>query len=73
MNRSMQKRLVLSKPQRRVLMAMQMRGADLKHDRVEIVAAFSTLFTLKDFGLVDHAPGNSEIWWLTERGRRVQP
>ena len=70
-NRNMQKPLQLSKPQRRVLTAMQMRGADLKHNRVEIGAAFSTLFTLKDFGLVEHTPGDPETWWLTERGKKV--
>ena len=50
--------------------AMQMRGADLKHNRVEIGAAFSTLFALEKYGLVKHAPGDPETWWLTEHAKK---
>ena len=74
MTNAMMKRLLpLSKPQRRVLAAMQTRGADAKHDRVSIGAAYSTLFALKEWGLVEHTPGDPQTWWLTEKGKKVQP
>ena len=69
----MQRPLPLTKPQRRVLAAMQARGADAKHDRVSIGAAYSTLYTLESFGLVQHDRSNPEMWWLTEKGKKVHP
>jgi len=52
---------------------MQARGADAKHDRVSIGAAYSTLYTLESFGLVQHDRSNPEMWWLTEKGKKVHP
>lgn len=72
-NRNMQKPLPLSKPQRRVLTAMQMRGADAKYDRVDISAAYTTMYSLERLGLVAHQPGVPDTWWLTEKGKKVQP
>ena len=70
-NRMMQRQLPLSKPQRRVLTAMQCRGADAQHNRVDIGAAYSTLFVLEELKLVEHKRDDPETWWLTERGKRV--
>ncbi len=42
---------------------------DARHDRKAIGAQYATLFVLGHHGLVQHAIGDVETWWLTPFGK----